>query len=151
MRTPAKGVMADGWTAEELLLIEAADELEIAAERVDGTSLRWAPIWVVRVGEQVFVRSWHRRETGWFGHVVRSGRAGIRVPGLEAAVVVEDVGAGAEDVRAAVDAAYRVKYQRYGGGAVGPMVTPAAAATTLRLSPVEQRGTGRGSCRGGAG
>jgi hypothetical protein len=143
--------MADGWASEELRLIEAADELEISAERVDGTSPRWVTIWVVRVGEQVFVRSWHRRATGWFGHAVRSGRAGIRVPGLEAAVVVEDVGAGMQDVRAAVDAAYRVKYQRYGGGAVGPMVGPDAAATTLRLSPVEQRSAGRGSCRGGAG
>ena len=94
---------------------------------------RWVPIWVVCVGEHVYVRTWYRRESGWFGDVVDSRRARIRVPGLEADVAVEDVGGSADGLRASVDAAYRAKYGRFGG--TERMVTAAAAAATLQLSP----------------
>ncbi|MFD8673478.1 DUF2255 family protein [Streptomyces seoulensis] len=118
------------WTPEDLHLLDAAGELRIAVRDSDGSLRPEALIWVVRVGERVYVRSWYRRDTGWFGHAVRSGRARIRVPGLEAEVTVEDVGETSADVTAEVDAAYRAKY---GNGAADSMVTPAAGATTLRL------------------
>ena len=91
-------------------------------------------------GGQVYVRSWHRRDTGWFGQAVRSLRARVHVPGLEADVTVEDIGDASADVTAGVDAAYRAKY----GGGAGSMVTAAAAATTLRLTPGERRAGGPG-------
>ena len=69
------------------------------------------PIWVVCVDDQVYVRTWYRRDSGWYGRVVDSRRARIRVPGLDAAVAVEDVG---DTVRADVDAASRAEYGRYG-------------------------------------
>ncbi|MFI5842635.1 DUF2255 family protein [Catenuloplanes sp. NPDC051500] len=125
--------MTAAWGADALRLLGDADELMIAARRPDGSLRRWVPIWVVCAGDQVYVRTWYRRDTGWFGHVLASGRAAVRVPGLEADVVVHDVGADAG--RAEVDAAYRRKYARYGPGAVGQMVADAAAATTVRLSP----------------
>lgn len=114
-------------TPEELTLVCAAEELEIAARR-------WTPIWVVCVGAHPYVRSWYRRDTGWFAHVLKAGRAAVRVPGLEIDVTVEDIGALPAGLRSDIDAAYRTKYGRYGAGGVGPMVTDAAAATTLRLS-----------------
>jgi len=82
--------MTAGWSREELERIGRAEELEIAAKRADGTLQRWVPIWVVCVGEQVFVRTWYRRDSGWFGHVLDSRRARLRVPGLEADVAVEE-------------------------------------------------------------
>jgi hypothetical protein len=134
--------MATSWSPQELDRIGMADELQIASKRTDGTLRRWVPIWVVRVGDQVYVRTWHRRESGWFGHVLDSCRARIRVPGLEADVTVEDTGEGTAQQRADIDAAYRAKYGRYGSTSVEPMVTAAAAATSLRLSPEQaaQRG-----------
>ena len=81
------------------------------------------------------MRTWHRRDSGWFGDVVVSHRARIRVPGLEADVAVEDIGEGAAGLRAAIDVAYRTKYGRYGPSSVGPMVADAAAAASLRLDP----------------
>ena len=125
--------MPADWTAEEAQRIGAAPELEIASRRPDGTLRGWVPIWVVRVGEQVYVRTWYRRDTGWFGRVVAAGQARIRVPGLEADVAVTDAGAGPAGLRAGVDAAYQAKYGRLGG--TQRMVTDEAAATTLRLSP----------------
>jgi hypothetical protein len=128
--------MTDGWTPEQLDRIGRSDELEIASRRADGTLHRWTPIWVVAAGGQVYVRTWHRRTTGWFGDVIDTHQARVRVPGLEAGVSVEDVGEGPADLRARVDQAYRDKYGRYGDGSVGPMVGDAAAAATLRLTPV---------------
>jgi hypothetical protein len=126
--------MTDTWTPDELERIGSAAELEIAVKRADGTLRQWVPIWVVSVGEHVFVRTWHRRDTGWFGHVLKSRRARIRVPGLEADVAVDDVGEGTAQLRADVDAAYRTKYGSYGSSSVAAMVAEAAAAATLQLS-----------------
>jgi hypothetical protein len=125
--------MTAPWSPDDLARIGDAEELEIAAKRADGTLRRWLPIWVVCFENQVYVRTWHRRDTGWFGHVLESHRARIRVPGLEADVSVEDVGEGAAELRAGIDAAYRAKYERYGHASVDPMLSPEAAAATLRL------------------
>ena len=140
--------MSDTWRPEEADLVGRAHELEIAVRRPDGTLRRWTPIWVVTVDGQVHVRSWYRRSTGWFGHAVAGRRARVRVPGLEAEVDVVDIGGGGVDggdvtsadggaaagkVQARVDDAYRAKYGAQGAAS---MVTPEAAATTLRLDPV---------------
>lgn len=124
--------MTARWSADDLRLLDVAGELEIAVRRADGSLRRWVPIWVVCAGEQAYVRTWHRRDTGWFGQVLRSQQARVRVPGLEADVVVEDVGDSSPGVTAEVDDAYRVKYGRDGAGS---MVTATAVTTTLQLSP----------------
>ena len=123
--TRARG---DGWDAERLTRIDRARELEIAPPRAGGGVGRWTPIWVVVVDDEVFVRTWYRRDTGWYGRAVRAGRARIRVPGAVADVRVEPVDSRPE----AVDAAYRAKY---GVGGAGSMTTVDAVATTLRLTP----------------
>ena len=122
--------MASAWTAEQLQHIDATPELEISSGPDDGKPRRWLPIWVVRVDGQVYVRTWYRRSTGWFGRAVASRTARIRVPGVEADVSVEDLGDHAPTD--AVNQAYRAKY---GGGGTGGMVTEEAVATTLRLTP----------------
>jgi hypothetical protein len=127
--------MTIAWSPDELERIGSAEELHIAAKRPDGTLRQEVPIWVVRAGGQVYVRTWYRRDSGWFGHVVESRRARIRVPGLEADIAIEDIGNLEGELRASVDAAYRAKYGRYGETTVGRMVTEDAAAATLRLVP----------------
>jgi len=121
------------WSAQELERIDSAEELRIAVRGADGSLRGPVPIWVVRSGGQVYVRTWYRRDTGWFGRALESRRARIDVPGLAVDVVVEDVGDGG--VRAQVDAAYRDKYGHYGPGSVEQMVSDEAVATTLRLDP----------------
>ena len=127
--------MPDTWSADELERIGSAEELRIATKRADGTPRREVPIWVVCASGHVYVRTWYRRDNGWFGHAVRSRRARIRVPGLEADIAIEDVGGHEAQLRASVDAAYRAKYGRYGETTVARMVADDAAATTLRLVP----------------
>ena len=127
--------MTDAWTPEQLAQIGGAEELRIASRRPDGSLRPWVPIWVVATGGQVYVRTWHRRTTGWFGQVLAEPRARVQVPGLEADVVVEDVGVGPGELRSSVDEAYRGKYARYGHSTIGQMVNDSAAAATLRLMP----------------
>ena len=127
--------MTASWSPEQLKRIDESGELQIASRRADGTLRQFVPIWVVSAGGQVYVRTWYRRTTGWFGRVLETGRARVRVPGLEADVAVEDLGVGPGELRASVDEAYRAKYGRYGAGSVGPMVNDEAAAATLRLTP----------------
>lgn len=118
------------WTPEQLDLIGSARELVIAVRRTDGTLRPWTPIWVVCADGEVYVRTWYRRSTGWFGVALRTKQARVRVPGMEADVTVEDIGTGPARLRAAIDDAYR---EKYGGGSTGNMVNDESAATTLRL------------------
>jgi hypothetical protein len=75
--------VSSSWTTEQLSRIEQARELEIASRRRDGTLGHRLPIWVVTVDGQVYVRSWHRRTTGWFGQVIKNRQAHVRVQGLD--------------------------------------------------------------------
>jgi hypothetical protein len=128
--------MTVAWSPDELERFDRAEELEIATERADGTPRRYVPIWVVSAGGEVYVRTWYRRDSGWYGRAVRERTAGVRVPGLEADVTVEGIGDDL-DLRARVDAAYRAKYGRYGETTVDRMTSDGAATTTLRLIRAE--------------
>lgn len=118
------------WTPDQLALVDAARELEISVRSADGTLRPWTPIWVVHVGGDVYVRTWYRRDTGWYGVAVKTGRARVRLPGVEVDVRIEDVGVGPPGLRDDVDDAYRHKY---GAGPSGDMIGDDAAVTTLRL------------------
>ncbi|MDY0908785.1 DUF2255 family protein [Microbacterium sp. CFBP9034] len=120
---------APSWSPEQLSTLFEAIEIEVSAPRRDGGHGRWTPIWVVVAEADVFVRTWHRRETGWYGGAVRSGVARLRVGHATVDVMVAAVG---NTDAAIVDAAYR---RKYGDLAARSMVTAEAAASTLRLTP----------------
>lgn len=117
------------WSSEELRVLSDAIEIEVSASRGDGGFGRWTTIWVVVAETDVLVRTWHRRDTGWYGGAVRSGAARVRVGDTTVDVTVEAIG---DTDAATVDAAYRSKY---GNLAARSMVTAEAAASTLRLIP----------------
>ncbi|MTD12325.1 DUF2255 family protein [Nakamurella sp. YIM 132087] len=131
--------MASNWTADQLTRIADDDELRIRPLRADGTPGRQVIIWAVVAGGEVYVRTWQRRDTGWYGRVVASGRATVDLPDGEIDVTVEDVGGAG---RGLVDDAYRSKYHRYGTGTVDRMVGDDAADSTLRLLPTPPREAG---------
>jgi hypothetical protein len=117
------------WAPDDLRHLAGLRELEIAAPTYDGRPGPWTPIWVVVVGELVYVRTWQRRDTGWYGRAVASGRSRIRVSGAVVDVTVTVSGDADAD---AVDTAYRAKY----GAGGRSMATAEAAASTLRLTRV---------------
>jgi len=119
------------WTPEELDAVGDAGELSIAPARTDGTFRRPIPIWVVRVGDELYVRSFNGPDGGWYRQALRTGRARIGAGGVDREVALSEP---TGDVNDEVDDAYRAKYGRY-SSYVAPMVAPAAVASTRRLDP----------------
>jgi hypothetical protein len=120
-----------GWTSEELVAIGAADELDLASARRDGTLRRPVTMWVVRVGDDVFVRSVTGRGSSWFRSAQARREAHIRAGGVGKDVHLVET----NDVDDEVDATYRKKYCRRYPTIVPSIVAPQARAATLRLEP----------------
>jgi len=120
------------WTTDELDGIDAADELEITSLRSDGTSRNPTTIWVIRLGDDVYVRSVNGRTSGWFRGAQMRHEGRIRAGGVEKNVTFV---AGDSDVSDRIDDAYRTKYRRYAASIVDTTITPAARAATLKLVP----------------
>jgi hypothetical protein len=120
------------WTDDELVRIGSAEELQISSRRLNGSLRRFVTIWTVRYGDDIYVRSAHGPENGWFVRAVASGKGHIRAGGVERDIAFEQPDSS---VDAGVDAAYHAKYDRYGPRIVGTVVGPEAARTTLRLAP----------------
>jgi hypothetical protein len=125
--------MSTAWTDDELDRIGAAEELDIAPRRSDGSLRPAVPIWVVRVGDELYVRSWRGSRGAWFRAARRGRTCHVRAGGVDKDVALMDAGDGPND---AVDAAYHAKYGRY-PSYVEPMVSDQARATTLRLVPAD--------------
>jgi hypothetical protein len=121
------------WTSDELDKIGTADELEIAPLRGDGTLTKPVTIWVVRVGEDLYVRSYKGLNGAWFRAAQLRHEGRIRAGGVEKDVTfVEETDSG---INAQLDTAYRTKYGRYSSQYVDPMVAADARATTMKLVP----------------
>ena len=120
------------WTSDELKKIETAEELKIASLRRDGTLRKPVIIWVVRVGDEIYVRSVNGRASGWFRGVQTLHEGHIRAGGVDKDVTfVEEIDSEVNDQ---VDAAYITKYRHYASIAKS-MTTPAVRAATIKLVP----------------
>jgi hypothetical protein len=122
------------WRDEELADIGATDELRIAPRRRDGTLQRPRIIWVVRRGEDVYVRSVHGPDGTWFRGVQVTHAGHVSAGGVDADVVLEDADHALDDE---IDEAYRRKYGR-SSTAVDRITSPEARSTTLRFVPSEE-------------
>ncbi len=122
------------WTSDELNKIGAADELQIAPQRRDGTLPNPTTIWVVRVGNDLYVRSAHERNAAWFRGAQVRHAGHIRAGGVEKDVTFVDV-APADTIHEQIDAAYRAKYRRYPERFVSPVVSAESRSVTLKLMP----------------
>ncbi len=120
------------WTEDELERIGAAEELQLASVQRDGALRQPVTIWVVRVGDALYVRSYRGRDSAWYRGVQVRHEGRIEAGGVEKDVVFVEERDPA--INAQVDAAYRAKYRRY-PQYVAPMLTDDARATTLRLAP----------------
>ncbi len=116
------------WTEEELGRIGEAELLELASQRKDGTLRRYVTMWVVRVADDLYVRSAYGPDNPWYRRAVASGTGRIRAGGIERDVTFADASAHAN-----IDAAYHAKYDRYGPRIVSTVVGPDAHNVTIRL------------------
>ena len=124
------------WIRNDLERIGAAEELQLATFKKDGTLRKPVTIWVVRIGDDLYVRSWRGPTGAWFRHIHRRPEARIVAGGVTKDVTLVDANSH-EALNDEIDAAYQAKYRRYSTTYVDPMIAPQARATTLKLVPSE--------------
>jgi hypothetical protein len=119
------------WKADELDAIARASELEIAALRDNGTLRDPVTIWVVRIGDDLFVRSVRGSAGFWYQGSQQRHQGRVEAGGVERDVEFAEADHGLDDE---IDDAYKEKYG-YPSSAVEHITSPEARATTLRLVP----------------
>jgi hypothetical protein len=123
--------MTVGWKPGTLSEIAGQDEIRISSERVGGGYNRWTPIWIVRIGDNLYVRSGFGANGFWYRHATQS-QAFISAAGAlyKVSLILDTDPASI----AAVDKAYQQKYS------VDPslplLLTDQARSTTSRLFPL---------------
>jgi hypothetical protein len=123
------------WTNDELNKIGKAEELQIASLRRDGTLRKPVIIRVVRVGDELYVRSVYGRGSGWFRGTQTRREGRIRAGGVDKDVTfIEEMDSNTNEQ---IDVAYRTKYRRYAASIINSTLTAEAQAATLKLVPRE--------------
>jgi hypothetical protein len=119
------------WNDEELADIGGSDELRIAPLRRDGARQRPRIIWVVRHGNDAYVRSVNGPE-GALYHGVHARHAGhISAGGVDTDDLFEDPDHDLDDE---IDEEYRRKYDP-SSSAVDRITSADARSTTIRVVP----------------
>jgi hypothetical protein len=119
-----------GWTSDELTRIGAAEELEIAPLRSDGTPRKPVTIWVVRHDYSLYVRSVNGRNAAWFRGAQATHQGRITAGGIDKDVTFTEPD---QDTGDELDFAYRDKYRRYPASIVSSILSPAARSATFKL------------------
>lgn len=122
--------MTVGWKPQILSEIGDREEIRISSERTGGGYNRWTPVWVVRVGDDLYVRSGFGKSGFWYGHATGS-QAYVDAEGVQYKVsLILD----RDSVSiAAVDEAYRQKYSA--DPSLPLLLSERARSTTSRLIP----------------
>ena len=122
--------MSSGWSDDQLRRVGDAIELDVASRRGDGSLRPFVTMWVVRVGDDLYVRSAGGPDRPWYRHALASGTGRVRAGGIEADVTF---GHAADEAQDAIDDVDHAKYDHYGPRIVGSVVGPAAHAVTVQL------------------
>ena len=122
------------WTNDELTKIGTAEELEIASLRDDGKLRKSTTIWVVRVGDDLYIRSVNGRTSGWFSGTQVRHQGHIQAGGISKDVTYMDEDANS-NINNQIDAAYRSKYKRYAASIIDSTLSSKAHSATIKLVP----------------
>ncbi len=121
------------WTRDELAAIGTTDELSLQSRRGDGSLRDPVTIWVVRHGDDLFVRAVNGRD-GWFRGTQSRREGHISSAGIDKDVTFADADSDVS-LNDAIDAEFRSKYRSYPAEYVEPVVNERARSSTIRLVP----------------
>lgn len=131
---PSKEAAVKPWTTQEAHEVTAADEVQIRTRRPDGSLRPPRTIWIVRDGDDVFIRSTNGRGADWFRHAVATGTGQLVSRSATHDVVFIEAHDADLD---RVDAAYREEYRSY-ASIVDHLQTPGPRAATLQVHPAQE-------------
>jgi hypothetical protein len=120
------------WSTDELNEIGRAEELKIASLRSDGTLTKPVTIWIVRDGDDLYVRSVNGPAAAWFRGTQARHEGRIDAGGVTKEVTFVDAD---PEINDKLDAAYRTKYRRYAANIINSIVTAKARSTTMKVVP----------------
>jgi hypothetical protein len=121
------------WTSDELDKIGKAEALQISSLRREGTLRKPVTIWVVGVGENLYVRSYRGHAGAWYRSVQVRREGQIQAGGVTKDVTFVDE--TDSEINDRIDAAYQNKYGNFSAQYVDPMLAPAARSTTIKIVP----------------
>jgi len=119
------------WNKDEFQKIADSDDLHVSPLRDDGVTFgtpTW--IWSVVVDCALYVRAYNGKASRWYQAAIKQINERIRSAGVTRDVAFETVD---DDMNAAIDEAYRIKYK--GSRYLAPMVGAKTRAATLRIVP----------------
>jgi hypothetical protein len=120
------------WTGDQLDKFGGAEEIQIASVRGDGTLRKPVTIWVVRHGDDLYVRSVAGRSAYWFRGTQETHEGRIWAGRVQQDVTFVEAGHDNDDE---LDAAYRAKYRRYAGRILDSVLTSEARSATVKIMP----------------
>lgn len=124
------------WNHEEQIAIADAEELNLQSLGEDGALGKVTIMWVVSVGDDLYVRAVRGPRSEWFRGTQQRHTGRISSGGVEKDVVFVDVPAD-DPLHAAIDRAYRTKYRNQPQEWVEPTVTEKARSATLKIEPLK--------------
>lgn len=120
------------WSEGALERIGQADHIQIVTQRPDDSARKPVTIWVVRVGDDLYIRAVRGRFGGWFRATQERPDGRILVGDTAYDVIFEPADPA---LREAIDAAYQRKYGSKPPTHFAPIVARSAQEATLRLVP----------------
>ena len=121
------------WTHDDLDLLDGAGQVEVSSVRRDGSLSRARTVRIVRVGDQLYLRSVNGPVAAWYRSTRSRHQGRVEARGVVRDVTWIDVDATEHpDVDPAVDAEYARKY-RGSTSAIAHITSPAARTTTMRV------------------
>jgi hypothetical protein len=120
------------WKNDELDKIGGAEEVHIASVSRDGKLRKPVTVWVVRHGDDLYVRSVKGHDGHWFRGIQERHEGRIGAGGAQQDVTFVAADHGIDDE---LDSVYRTKYRRYAGNILNSVLTPAARSATIKLVP----------------
>ena len=123
------------WSQDDLDRLGGVGEVEVSSVRRDGSLSRARTVWIVRVGDQLYLRSVNGPDGAWYLLTRAFHQGRIEARGVARDVTWIDVDAAeGPDVDPAVDAEYARKYQG-STAAIAHINSPLARTTTMRVEP----------------
>ncbi|WP_084361324.1 DUF2255 family protein [Herbiconiux solani] len=123
------------WAEAELDEIANTEELRISSPKQDGSMGRPVPIWVVRLGQRLYVRSADGPHSGWFARANAALSSTVTAGSVEREVTLEHPTVSEEEI----SEAYRKKYAISGAAWIANLMTPLASSTTRALIPLSAK------------